>query len=106
MRFVSAPQASSLAVSRLPDRSQAVIEYIDGGVTAPAGFRAGAAACGIKKRRANAEAPLDLAIVAADRPVAAAAVFTVNKAVAAPVVISREHLERSGGLVKAIVVNS
>jgi len=33
-------------------------------------------------------------------------VFTTNKATAAPVVVSREHLSRSGGVARAIVVNS
>jgi glutamate N-acetyltransferase/amino-acid N-acetyltransferase len=79
---------------------------VDGGVTAPGGFRAAAAACGIKRRQPGAEPPLDLAIVAADGAVAAAGVFTTNKAVAAPVVVSREHLAQSGGRAAAIVVNS
>jgi glutamate N-acetyltransferase/amino-acid N-acetyltransferase len=38
--------------------------------------------------------------------VSAAAVFTTNKAVAAPVVVSREHLATSGGHARAIVANS
>ena len=76
-------------------------------VTAPRGFRAAGVACGIKRRgAAAAEAPLDLALITADRPVPAAAMFTTNKAVAAPVVVSREHLARSGGLAAVIVVNS
>ena len=79
---------------------------VDGGVAAPGGFRAGVAACGIKRRQPGAEPPLDLAIVAADGAVAAAGVFTTNKAVAAPVVVSREHLAQSGGRAAAIVVNS
>jgi glutamate N-acetyltransferase/amino-acid N-acetyltransferase len=79
---------------------------VNGGVTAPVGFRAGAAACGIKRRQPGVDPPLDLAIIAADGPVAAAGVFTTNKAVAAPVVVSREHLVRSGGHAAAIVVNS
>jgi glutamate N-acetyltransferase/amino-acid N-acetyltransferase len=33
-------------------------------------------------------------------------VFTTNKAVAAPVVVSREHLSRTGGRARAIVTNS
>ena len=37
---------------------------------------------------------------------AAAAVFTTNKAVAAPVTVSRDHLARSKGRAQAIVVNS
>jgi glutamate N-acetyltransferase/amino-acid N-acetyltransferase len=79
---------------------------VEGGVTAPLGFRAGAVACGIKRRGAGAEPPLDLAILAAEGPVPAAGVFTTNKAVAAPVVVSRAHLARSGGRAAAIVVNS
>src|SRR6185369_16557981 len=36
----------------------------------------------------------------------AAAVFTTNLAVAAPVVVSRDHLARSAGAARAVVVNS
>ncbi len=79
---------------------------IDGGVTAPAGFRAAAAACGIKRRPAGGDPPLDLALIAADGPAAAAGVFTTNKAVAAPVVVSRDHLTRSQGRAAVIAVNS
>jgi glutamate N-acetyltransferase/amino-acid N-acetyltransferase len=100
-----AETTSKIAASVSPDVPGAT-RLIDGGVTAPAGFRAAAAACGIKRRRANAEPPLDLALLAADRPVSAAAVFTTNKAVAAPVVVSREHLAQSGGIAQVIVVNS
>ena len=39
-------------------------------------------------------------------PATAAAVFTTNRAQAAPVLVSREHLARSGGVARAIVVNS
>jgi glutamate N-acetyltransferase/amino-acid N-acetyltransferase len=68
------------------------------GVTAPLGFRAAAAAAGIKPDR------LDLALLVADGPCAAAGVFTTNLAQAAPVVVSREHL--AGGRARAIVVNA
>jgi len=81
-------------------------QTVTGGVTAPAGFRAGAAACGIKRRPTNGEPPLDLALLVADRTVPAAAVFTTNQAVAAPVVVSREHLARTGGWLRTVVVNS
>jgi len=77
------------------------IEPIDGGVTAPAGFRAAGVACGIKKTGA-----LDLALLVADDTVPAAAVFTTNKAQAAPVLVSREHLAHSGGRARAVIVNS
>jgi glutamate N-acetyltransferase/amino-acid N-acetyltransferase len=67
-------------------------------VTAPRGFRAAAVACGIKATG------LDLAVVAAERPASAAAVFTTNRAQAAPVLISREHL--ASGRARAIVANA
>jgi len=72
-------------------------------VTAPHGFVASGIACGIKPDRAP-----DLALVAtADgRPVNAAAVFTRNGAAAAPVVVSRRHLEATGGRAAAVVLNS
>ena len=72
-----------------------------GGVTTARGFRAAGISAGIK---ANGNA--DLALLVSDAPAQAAAVFTTNKAIAAPVVVSREHLSRSGGVARAIVVNS
>ncbi len=81
-------------------------DVVEGGVTSPKGFRAAGVACGIKSGRPPADPPLDLALIAADSPVAAAAVFTTNLAVAAPVVVSREHLARSGGRAAVIVTNS
>lgn len=83
-----------------------MIRPIPGGVTAPGGFRAAGVSCGIKRRTADAVAPLDLALLATDRPVSAAALFTTNLAVAAPVVVSREHLQRSNGLAAVVVTNS
>jgi glutamate N-acetyltransferase / amino-acid N-acetyltransferase len=73
---------------------------VSGGVTTPQGFRAAGVSAGIKAKG------LDLALVVSDAPATAAAVFTINKAQAAPVLISREHLARSGGVARAIVVNS
>jgi len=89
------------------EQNRRVIRSIEGGgVTAPRGFRAAGVACGIKRRPPDRPAPLDLALVAAGAPVPAAAVFTTNLAVAAPIVVSREHLQRSGGRARAVVVNS
>ncbi|HVB38353.1 MAG TPA: bifunctional glutamate N-acetyltransferase/amino-acid acetyltransferase ArgJ, partial [Vicinamibacterales bacterium] len=51
-------------------------------------------------------AGLDLALIVPDAPAAAAAVFTVNRAQAAPIVVSRDHLARTGGHAAAVVVNS
>jgi glutamate N-acetyltransferase/amino-acid N-acetyltransferase len=67
-------------------------------VASPKGFLAGTARCGLKK---NGE---DLAIIFSERPAIAAAVFTRNLVVAAPVLVSREHLRFRTH--RAIVVNS
>jgi glutamate N-acetyltransferase/amino-acid N-acetyltransferase len=76
-------------------------QIVRGGVTAAQGFVAAGVSAGIK-----ANGNPDLALLISARPAQAAAVFTTNKAIAAPVVVSREHLSRSGGLARAIVVNS
>jgi glutamate N-acetyltransferase/amino-acid N-acetyltransferase len=73
-----------------------------GGVTAPRGFSSSALHCGIKK----AAGALDLVVIAADAVAPSAALFTTNLAKAAPVLVSRQHLDRSQGLTRAIVVNS
>jgi glutamate N-acetyltransferase / amino-acid N-acetyltransferase len=48
----------------------------------------------------------DLALIASDRPAAAAATFTTNRLRAAPVLLAEEALRRSGGRARAIVVNA
>jgi glutamate N-acetyltransferase/amino-acid N-acetyltransferase len=78
------------------------LEMVSGGVTTPQGFRAAGISAGIKAKAGA----LDLALIVSDRPATAAAVFTVNLAQAAPVIVSREHLARSAGSARAIVVNS
>jgi len=83
-----------------------VIRSVAGGVTAPRGFRAAGVACGIKKQRSGGDPPLDLALLVADEVVPAAAVFTTNRAVAAPVLVSRDHLSATGGRARAVVTNS
>lgn len=75
---------------------------IDGGVTAPLGFCAAGVHCGIKP----AAGSLDLCVVVADQPAAAAGLFTTNVVQAAPVLVSRDHLKRSGGRARAVVINS
>jgi glutamate N-acetyltransferase/amino-acid N-acetyltransferase len=63
------------------------------------GFRFAAATAGIKKTGG-----LDLALMVADAPAAAAGVFTRNRVKAAPVLLSRERLR--AGKAQAILVNS
>jgi glutamate N-acetyltransferase/amino-acid N-acetyltransferase len=63
------------------------------------GFRFAAAAAGIKKPE-----ELDLALLVADAPAAAAGVFTKNRVKAAPVLVSRRRLR--AGRAQAILVNA
>jgi glutamate N-acetyltransferase/amino-acid N-acetyltransferase len=89
-----------------PNPAAEQVAVITGGVATPRGFRAAGIGAGIKRPRPDGAIPLDLALIVSDTPATAAAVFTVNKAQAAPVIVSREHLTRSHGLVRAIVVNA
>ncbi|HEY4611596.1 MAG TPA: bifunctional ornithine acetyltransferase/N-acetylglutamate synthase, partial [Bacteroidota bacterium] len=75
------------------------LNEIEGGVTAPQGFRAGGLYCGIRK------AKKDLGIIFSDRPAAVAGVFTLNKTQAAPILVCKTLLKRSS-LCSAVVVNS
>ena len=72
------------------------------GVTAPRGFRAGVAAVGVKKL---SEKP-DVAVLVCDVPAQAAAVFTQNKVVAAPVIVSRAHLAKHRTAMRGVAANS
>ena len=67
----------------------------------PKGFSFSAVAAGIK-----ASEKLDLGLVEAIPGTTAAALFTRNLVVAAPVEVGRAHLAKSRGRVRAVVVNS
>lgn len=74
-----------------------------GGVTSARGFRAAGIHAGFRKEAER----LDCALVVADDPCACAALFTQNVFCAAPVTVSREHLDNVGyGMARAVVVNS
>ena len=95
-RFSEHARASAVA---LPEGAAAVE---GGSATSARGFSACGVHAGFKK---NPDA-LDAALVAADEPCVAAGVFTTNVFCAAPVIASRAHLERSGGVARAVIVNS
>jgi glutamate N-acetyltransferase/amino-acid N-acetyltransferase len=78
------------------------LETFEGGVGTPTGFRASGQYVGIKAEGRG----LDLALIVSDSPATAAAVFTTNKAVAAPVIVSKAHLAATGGVARAVIVNS
>ena len=74
---------------------------INGSVTSPIGFSAGAAACGLKKAGG-----LDLTLLYSERDCTAAAVFTRNQVVAAPVILDRETLAANHSRIRGIVANA
>ena len=75
----------------------------DGGVASAKGFRAAGVHAGFREDPQRR----DLALVVADEPAACAATFTRNAFCAAPVMVSREHLDGvSYGVARALVVNS
>ena len=74
-----------------------------GGVTSARGFKAAGVHAGFRKNPGR----LDLALLVADEPAACAATFTQNVFCAAPVTVSRQHLDGvSYGTARALVVNS
>jgi glutamate N-acetyltransferase/amino-acid N-acetyltransferase len=79
-----------------------LVTPVPGGVTAAKGFTSAAVHAGIKPTSSK----LDLAVLAGDHAVSAAALFTTNLAQAAPVLVSREHIEQTHGRARAVVVNS
>ena len=74
-------------------------KLIEGGVCSAKGFRAAGVAAEIKYKGRN-----DVALIVADAPCAAAAVFTTNQVAAAPVLYDRGIVK--GGKVQAILANS
>src|SRR5690349_25083236 len=66
----------------------------------PKGFLASGVRAGIRKKRP------DLGLIVAPDGANAAAVFTRNRFQAAPVVLSKSALKKSGGRVKGVVVNA
>ena len=70
-----------------------------GGVTAAQGFIAGGVYCGIRKVKK------DIAILQSAKPAVVAGVFTLNKVVAAPLLVDKIQLKNSN-LCSAVVINS
>ena len=75
------------------------MEYIDGGVCAAKGFKAAGGHCGLK-----GSGKPDLALIMSEVPARAAAVYTKNVVQAAPIHVTKRHLQT--GLAQAVIVNS
>jgi glutamate N-acetyltransferase/amino-acid N-acetyltransferase len=67
----------------------------------PRGFRFGAAKAGLKKSGRT-----DFALIVADEPASAAAVFTANRVTAAPLMVDKQHLRATGGKVRVAAINA
>jgi glutamate N-acetyltransferase/amino-acid N-acetyltransferase len=77
------------------------MNFIEGGVCAAMGFKAAGIHVGVKTNNKNKK---DLAIIVADVPCAAAAVYTKNVVKAAPLLVTKTHL--ADGTARAVLVNS
>ncbi len=67
----------------------------------PRGFRFAAGKAGLK-----ASGRSDLALVVADAPASAAAAFTSNRVIAAPLIVDKQHLSATGGRVRVVLINA
>ena len=67
----------------------------------PRGFRFGATKAGVK-----ASGRADFALIVADVPANAAAAFTSNRVIAAPLIIDKEHLHTTGGKLRVVAINA
>jgi glutamate N-acetyltransferase/amino-acid N-acetyltransferase len=67
----------------------------------PCGFRFAAGKAGLK-----ASGRPDFALIVADAPASAAAAFTSNRVIAAPLIVDKEHLSATGGRVRVVAINA
>jgi glutamate N-acetyltransferase / amino-acid N-acetyltransferase len=79
---------------------QSDIRFIDGGVTAPAGFTANGILCHIKESRKTN----DTALIFSEKPCTAAGVFTQNRVQAESVKLTKKNI--ADGRIQAAVANS
>ena len=77
-------------------------KMIEGGVCAAAGFTANGCNCGLNKDKNKN----DLGMVFSKTLCNAAAVYTTNKVKGAPIIITKRHLEATGGKTHGFIVNS
>ncbi len=77
-----------------------MIKEISGNIIAPKGFKASSVHCGLKRSARNH----DIGIIFSEQPCKAAALFTTNQIVAAPIKYSKAVVQN--GFARAIVVNS
>lgn len=76
--------------------------FTEGGVCAAKGFLANGLNCGLNSDRNKN----DLCLIVSESECSAAAVYTQNKVKGAPILVTKEHLAKTGGKAKAVIANS
>ena len=76
------------------------MKYIDGGVCAPAGFKASGIHCGIRKNKTKR----DLALIVSEKKASAAAIYTLNLVKGAPIYVTKSNI--ADGMAQAMICNS
>ncbi len=75
------------------------MKIVRGGITSAKGFIATGVSCGIKK-----DSKLDLALIFSEKVSAAAGLFTTNRFIAPPLILTKKNLRKGTG--QAVIVNS
>lgn len=76
--------------------------FTEGGVCAAKGFLANGLNCGLNSDQNKN----DLCLIMSESECSAAAVYTQNKVKGAPILVTRQHLAKTGGKAKAVIANS
>lgn len=76
--------------------------YEEGGVCAAKGFVAGGLNCGLNSDPEKN----DLCLIYTEKAANGAAVYTRNQVKAAPILVTKRHMEATGGKVRAVIANS
>ncbi len=77
-------------------------QYIEGGVCAAVGFVANGCHCGLYPNKVKN----DLGIIYSSTSCHTAAVYTTNKVQAAPILVTKSHLQKTDGIARAVIANS
>ena len=86
----------------MEQKQQNEFTFVEGGVCAAQGFVANGLNCGLNPNKEK----YDLALVYSGTMCDTAAVFTQNKVKGAPILVTKKHLEQTGGKARAIIANS
>ena len=75
------------------------MKVIDGTIASPLGFSADGLHAGFKKRK------MDFGWIVSEKPASVAGVYTTNKVIAAPLIVTKTSVKKAGKM-RAVVVNS